>query len=452
MPGSNSALPDRYLEDASGFRGTAERLIVPANESELAEALRDANATQTPVTIAGAGTGLTGARVPQGGWVISLEKFTRLDVHTGYAISGAGVLLSEVHAAAQRSGQFYPPDPTETSASIGGTIATNASGSRSFRYGATRGWLEGLRVVLADGSVREFARGEAIDFNPGTIPLPRVTKNTAGYLLRPGMDWIDLFAGSEGTLGVITEAHLKLLPAPKAILGGVVFFAGDDAAIDAVEVWRETASPRMLEYLDGASLDLLRTRFNEIPPAAHSAILFEQELSGEDDPEVDGWADRVEAARALTDDSWFALTAADRERFRRFRHSLPELVNETVRRNGALKMGSDFAVPLARNREMLAFYKCRLEAEYPGRYVIFGHIGDAHVHVNIFSGDAAPLLEEFARHAVSLGGTVSAEHGLGKRKAGYLKLQYTAEEIEKMRAVKRRLDPGNILGRGTLWS
>lgn len=451
MPGSNSALPDRYLEDASGFRGTAQRLIVPANESELAEALRDANATQTPVTIAGAGTGLTGARVPQGGWVISLEKFTRLDVHTGYAISGAGVLLSEVHAAAQRSGQFYPPDPTETSASIGGTIATNASGSRSFRY-ATRGWLEGLRVVLADGSVREFARGEAIDFNPGTIPLPRVTKNTAGYLLRPGMDWIDLFAGSEGTLGVITEAHLKLLPAPKAILGGVVFFAGDDAAIDAVEVWRETASPRMLEYLDGASLDLLRTRFNEIPPAAHSAILFEQELSGEDDPEVDGWADRVEAARALTDDSWFALTAADRERFRRFRHSLPELVNETVRRNGALKMGSDFAVPLARNREMLAFYKCRLEAEYPGRYVIFGHIGDAHVHVNIFSGDAATLLEEFARHAVSLGGTVSAEHGLGKRKAGYLKLQYTAEEIEKMRAVKRRLDPGNILGRGTLWS
>jgi FAD/FMN-containing dehydrogenase len=452
LPGSNFAPPDRYLEDASGFRGTAERLILPANESELAEALRDANATQTPVTIAGAGTGLTGARVPQGGWVISLEKFTRIDVHKGYAISGAGVLLSELHAAAQRSGQFYPPDPTETSASIGGTIATNASGSRSFRYGATRRWLEGLRVVMADGSLREFAPGEAIDFDPGAIPLPHVTKNTAGYLLRPGMDWIDLFTGSEGTLGVITEARLKLLPAPKAILGGVVFFADDHAALDAVELWRETASPRMLEYLDGASLDLLRTRFNEIPPSAHSAILFEQELSGEDDPAVDAWADRVEAAHALAEDSWFALNAADRERFRRFRHSLPELVNETVRRNGALKMGSDFAVPLARNREMLAFYKRRLEAEYAGRYVIFGHIGDAHVHVNIFSGNAAPLLEEFARQAVALGGTVSAEHGLGKRKAGYLKLQYTAEEIGKMRAVKRRLDPRNILGRGTLWS
>jgi FAD/FMN-containing dehydrogenase len=413
--------------------------------------LREATASATPVTIAGAGTGLTGARVPRGGWVISLEKFTRLEVHAGYAIAGAGVALSEVHAAAERSGQFYPPDPTETSASIGGTIATNASGSRSFRYGATRRWIERLRVAFMDGTLREFVRGEAIDFEAGTIPLPDVTKNTAGYLLRPGMDWIDLFAGSEGTLGIITEARLKLLPAPKEVLGGVVFFADDDAAIGAVEQWRGCATARMLEYLDGASLGLLRTRFSEIPQRARAAVLFEQELAGEDDEEVDAWAERVEASGALADDSWFAMTAADRERFRRFRHALPELVNETVRRNGAMKMGSDFSVPLARNREMLAYYKKRLEAKYPGRFVIFGHIGDAHVHVNIFSGDAAGLLEEFARQAVALGGSVSAEHGLGKRKAGYLRLQYAPEDLEKMRAVKRRLDPLNLLGRGTLW-
>jgi FAD/FMN-containing dehydrogenase len=231
-----------------------------------------------------------------------------------------------------------------------------------------------------------------------------------------------------------------------------VFFADDDAALDAVELWRGAAPARMLEYLDGASLTLLRTRFGEIPAQARAAILFEQELTGEDDQEIDAWAERVEAAHALVDDSWFALSGTDRERFRRFRHSLPELVNETVRRNGSMKMGSDFGVPLARNREMLAFYKRRLEAAYPGRYVIFGHIGDAHVHVNILADDAAPLLEEFARQAVALGGTVSAEHGLGKRKAGYLALQYAAEDIEKMRAVKRRLDPANILGRGTLWA
>jgi len=448
-------MENRYLEDASGFHGHAERLIVPLDEAELSAVLREASGAAghgpMPLTIAGAGTGLTGARVPQGGWVISLEKFTRLEVHQGYAIAGAGVLLQDLHAAAQRTGQFYPPDPTETSASIGGTIATNASGSRSFRYGATRRWIESLRVALADGTVREFARGEAIDFDPGEIPLPNVTKNTAGYLLRPGMNWIDLFAGSEGTLGVVTEARLKLLPAPKAILGGVVFFPDDDSAIDAVEHWRASASARMIEYCDDASLRLLRSRFPEIPAKAHAGVLFEQELAGEDDPEVDAWGERVEAAGALGEDSWFALSAADRERFRRFRHAMPEVVNETMRRIGTLKMGSDFAVPLARNREMLAFYKQRLEAEFPGRYVIYGHIGDAHVHVNIFSADAGPLLEEFARHAVSLGGTVSAEHGLGKRKAHFLKLQYSDEDIGKMRAVKRRLDPQGILGQGTLW-
>jgi FAD/FMN-containing dehydrogenase len=428
--------------------------MVPADESAVAAALGEARAAGVGVTIAGAGTGVTGARVPLGGWVLSLEKLTRLEVHPGFAISGAGVLLRDLHAAAQQSGQFYPPEPTETGASIGGNIATNASGSRSFRYGATRRWVTRLRVVLADGRILDVGRGDAIDFDPGTVPLPQVTKNTAGYLLRPGMDWVDLFVGAEGTLGVITEATLRLLPAPKAVLAGVVFWAGDDAALDAVEHWRISSNARMLEYMDRPSLNLLRTRFPELPAAAQAAILFDQELASEDDPEVDLWLDRIEAAGALTDASWFATTARDRERFRHFRHSLAELVNDTVRRNGALKMNTDFAVPLARNREILAYYRRRLEEEFPGRYVIFGHIGDAHVHVNLFSDPANPehatdLLTEFARRAVAVGGTVSAEHGVGKRKAHLLKLQYAPEHLEAMRAVKRRLDPSGILGRGT---
>ncbi len=445
----------QYLEDASGLRGHAERVIIPADESEVVDALVEASAAGIPVTVAGAGTGVTGARVPFGGWVLSLEKLNRLEVHRGNALAGPGVLLRDLHAAAQQSGQFYPPDPTETSASIGGTISTNASGSRSFRYGATRNWVESLRVVLTDGRVMAVARGEAIDFDPGTIPLPSVTKNTAGYLLRPGMDWVDLFVGSEGTLGVVTEARVRLLPMPPAVLGGVIFFPSDEAAIDAVEAWRATASPRMLEYFDAPSLGLLRRRFPEIPTGAGSAILFEQELQSDEDPELDVWLTRIEASEALAEDSWVALTPRDRERFRHFRHSLPELVNDTVRQSGAMKMNTDYAVPLARNREMLAYYRRRLEAEFPGRYVIFGHIGDAHVHVNLFSDPANPshatgLLLEFARHAVALGGTVSAEHGLGKRKAHLLKLQYAPEHLEAMKAVKRRFDPQGILGRGTL--
>jgi FAD/FMN-containing dehydrogenase len=388
--------------------------------------------------------------------VVSLEKLTRLEVQPSLAIAGAGVLLRDLHAAAQNTGQFYPPDPTETGASVGGTIATNASGSRSFKYGATRRWIERLRVVLADGRAMDIGRGNAIDFDCPAIPLPAVTKNTAGYLLRPGMDWIDLFTGSEGTLGVVTEARLRLLSAPAAVLAGVIFFPDDDSALDAVDDWRASAPVRMLEYFDAPSLALLRARFPEIPETATAAILFDEELQSEDDPELDAWAGRIEKARALVVDSWVALSAADRERFRRFRHALPELVNDTVRRRGVLKMNTDYAVPLTRNREMLTYYRQRLEQEFPGRYVIFGHIGDAHLHMNLFSSPdeqrrAGELILEFARKALELGGTVSAEHGLGKRKAHLLALQYGPEHLEAMRAVKRRLDPANLLGRGVLF-
>ena len=151
------------------------------------------------------------------------------------------------------------------------------------------------------------------------------------------------------------------------------------------------------------------------------------------------------------------MSAADRERFRKFRHALPEIVNATMLSRGFMKMGTDYAVPLARNREMLGYYRERLEALLPGRYVIYGHIGDAHVHVNMLPATqpeleiASAFMKEFAQRAADLGGTVSAEHGLGKRKAYLLPMQYGAEHIEAMMAVKRRLDPLWLLGRGTLF-
>ena len=233
-----------------------------------------------------------------GGWVLSLEKLTRLEIGQGYAIAGAGVRLRDLDLAARQSGQFYPPDPTEVSASVGGTVATNASGARSFQYGPTRRWIERLRVVLADGRVIDAGRGDILDFDPGTIPLPEVTKTTAGYQLRSGMDWIDLFTGSEGTLGVITEAQLRLLPAPAGVLAGVIFFANDNAALDAVDDWRANASARMLEYFDAPSLALLRGRFPEIPSPASAAILFEQELAAARSVE-ECWDKILEAARTF---------------------------------------------------------------------------------------------------------------------------------------------------------
>lgn len=392
----------------------------------------------------------------QGGWIIGLEKFTRLDVSRGRAIAGAGVLLRDLHAAAAASRQFYPPDPTETAAAVGGTIATNASGSRSFRYGDTRRHVLALRVALMDGAVREFRRPQPADFDVPEIRLPRTAKHSAGYRLAPGMDWVDLFVGSEGTLGVITQAELRLLPAPGDLLAGVVFFESDDAALDAVDAWRPAPGLRMIEYFGSGSLLLLRSRYGEVPRAAGAALLLEQEPPDALDDEAGRWMDRLGASHAMTEASWFGTSPADRERFRRFRHALPEMVNETVRRNGFLKIGSDYAVPLDRNREMLAYYRSCLDREFSGRSVIFGHIGDAHVHANILpasppeAGRGAELMLEFAREAVRLGGTVGAEHGLGKRKARLLAIQYNAEEIDAMRAIKRRLDPQWLLGRGTL--
>ncbi len=438
------------VEDASGFRGEADEIVAPESEAGVAAFLKRASERAEPVTIAGAGTGVTGGRVPLSGALLSLEKLKRLEIFPGRAIAGAGVTLADLHAAAAASGQFYPPDPTETSASIGGTIATNASGSRSFRYGDTRRHILGLHVVLMDGRALHVRRGDAVDFPVPEIPIPHTTKHTGGYRLSPGMDWIDLFAGSEGTLGVVTEAELRLLPNPAEFLAGVVFFPDDDHAIGAVEAWRGEAQARMLEYFDRYSLDLLRTRFPEIPRDAGAAILFEDETA-----DVDRWQSRLAQAGALLDDSWFATTPGDREKFRRFRHALPELVNSEVRRRGFLKLGSDYAVPIARNRDMLAEYRRALEGRFS--YVVFGHLGDAHVHVNILPASqeefarGQSVMLDLARAAVALGGTVSAEHGLGKRKAHLLELMYTPDQIELMKQVKRHLDPQWLLGQGTLF-
>ena len=445
-----------YLSDASGLRGSATEVLIPENEAALSQILRDATATDTPVTISGSGTGVTGGRVPDGGWLVSLEKLNSVKVEKGYAICGAGASLSAIQAAAAPSKQFYAPDPTENSASIGGTVSTNASGSRSFLYGDTRRHVRALRVVLASGEIVALRRGDKPPFEIPALPAPDVKKNTAGYFMRPNMDYMDLFIGSDGTLGVVSEVEVTLLDIPKTLFTGVVFFDSDARALDAVDQWRPVAGLRMLEYVDTASLDVVRSRFPEIPAEARVALMIEQDVQPGDDAE-EAWLDRLEASGALTDDSWFAASATDRERFRRFRHGLAEAVNEIIRQRGLMKANSDFAVPLAKSRDILQLYRDTLNREFPGQYVIFGHIGDAHVHINVLPPNKAEwdramgLMKQFAAAVVAMGGTVSAEHGLGKRKRDYLKLQFTPEQIETMQAIKRRLDPHWLLGRGTLF-
>lgn len=446
-----------YLEDSSGYRGQADRVVAPASQQEVSEIVRHCVREQIPLTVAGAGTGLTGARVPLGGWVLSLEKFRGLAIQPGRAICGSAVTLADLQAAAGRTRQFFGPNPTETSASVGGIISTNAGGARSFHYGSVRRHVLALEATFMDGRTVRLRRGDRIDFPVDMIHSPATTKNAAGYALEPDGEWVDLLAGSEGTLAIITEAELQLLPEPSEILSGVVFFEDDDLALNAVDEWRGLPELRLLEYMDAPALHLLRAAYPEIPEGANAALLVEQNVLGKPDTAVDLWADLLLQQEALADDSWFGFSAADRERFRQFRHTLPSIVVERVRRNGYPKYGTDFAVPIHRHRELHSFYRRRCEEEFPQQYTIFGHVGDANNHVNLMPGTPEQahrgegLIYEFAEIVVSLGGTVAAEHGIGKSKTDLLGLMYTPKEIEAMRKVKRRLDPNWLLGPGTIF-
>jgi FAD/FMN-containing dehydrogenase len=445
-----------FLEDSSGYKGSAEQVFSPGNVAELREIVLEASRLQVPLTVAGAGTGLTGARVPKGGWVVSLERFTRLQISSGVATCGAAVSLADLHREAARTKQFFGPNPTETSAWVGGIIATNAGGARSFRFGAVRHHVLAVTVMFMDGRIVTYRKGERVDFPYRTIAQPATTKNAAGYCLHENLEWVQLLSGSEGTLGIITEAELQLLPEPPALLSGVAFFRSEDDALIAVDLWRPIAGLRLLELMDERSLNYLRPSYGDIPAAAKAALMIEQDLCSDSDPEVDIWLLRMSEQHAFEEESWFGLTAAERERFRKFRHDLPVMMVDHGRRSGA-KFGTDFAVPLDRSRELYRFYVERCDALFPGHYAIFGHVGDANVHVNLLARGpedaqiAENLMTEFAHFVLLLGGTVAAEHGIGKHKTDLLRLMYSEADIDAMKQVKRHLDSAWLLGRGTIF-
>ena len=316
---------------------------------------------ESPVTIAGRRHRASpAARVPFGGWVLSLEKFTRLEVRPGYAVVGAGVLLRDLHAAAARGRPVLSAGPHRDGASIGGNIACNASGSRSFRLRRHRraGW-NALRVVLADGrSARRLARGEAIDFDPGHGPAARRHQEYRRLPAAPGHGLGGPVRRLRRHAGRDHRGRRCACCRRQAVLGGVVFFRPTMTALDAVEAWRARPGRACWSISTRRRSDCCGSAFPKFRRQARAAILFEQEMDSRRRSAngCAGWS-ASKAAGALVEDSWFATTAADRERFRRFRHTLPELVNDTVRRRGVMKMNTDYAVPLARNREMLAYYR-----------------------------------------------------------------------------------------------
>lgn len=476
-----------YLSDASNTKGFCNAVWIPESIEELTEAVKEAGTKKLPLTISGNRTGLTGASVPNGGIVISMEKFNKIleiNYEEKYIITEPGVLLSDLQEAVKEKGLLYPPDPTERNCFIGGTVATNASGARTFKYGATRDYVLELEILLSNGDFLNLKRGEIFESNNNlliktrngkeiSLNLPDYkmpdAKNASGYFYKPGMDAIDLFIGSEGTLGIITKIKLKLIKVPTEEISCILFFNDEDNALNFLVKARETSfksrksknpdfiDSTALEFFDEKSLNFLKDDFSGIPPGAKAAIWFEQNCIGNEETLLGLWIELFNEYGGNEEEAWFALTDKDKQKIIDFRHSISANVNEFVTRNNFRKLGTDVAVP---DDYFIDFYKeiTSIVEDEKMDYVIYGHFGNSHVHLNMLPKSeeefkkGKELYKKICLRAIELGGTFSAEHGVGKNKTEYLVTMYGKENINAMREIKKVFDPNYIFGVGNIFT
>lgn len=449
QPVTDPAILDAYLVDASNTRGRADALLRPSSTAEVAEIVRHCQAHAIPLTVTAQRTSTTAGPIPEAGWLLSTER-----LNTVHAVDDvdAGVILGQYQDHVEAAGWFFPPDPTSRNeCSVGGAVACNASGARTYRYGPTRPWIRAVEAVLPDGRVVRADRA-----TPSPWPVPAWTephvKTAAGYY--PATNLLDLLIGSEGTLGVVTRVWTVLTPLPAQVLAFMAFFptrADMLAFLAEARAGRHdpaaSLQPRCLEYFDRRSLALIRGRTPV--PDADSALLIEVEHAGE--APLDVWFDALVRHNALVDDTVVAEDDAGLARLHALRHALPASVNEIIARTGVRKVGTDFAVPDAALPEMLALYD---ETGMPA--VCFGHIGDNHLHLNFLPrstaewSDARERYMALARRAVALGGTVSAEHGIGRLKRAHLEMMVGAEQVAAWRTLRDLADPNRVLGRGVM--
>lgn len=504
-----------HLEDAAHFPGGhAAGIAFPRSEAEIASLLRSGGRV-LPI---GAQSSLTGGATPFGEVLIATSRLAGiLAADRQRVVAQAGATLDDVQAAARAHGAAFPPTPTFTGATVGGSVANNAAGAATFKYGSIRGWVEALSVVLACGEVLDLARGSCVaadgrfvvETSAGSIEIPvpsyvmpPVQKRSAGYFAAPGMDLVDLFVGSEGTLGIITEVTLRVLSPAPAVAVALVFCPADDVGLALVaELRREsmrtwaTRDPAGLdavaiEHVDERSLSLIRAHGDladlhvrtpdgatlallvqlELPPGTSSAEAYEQvaNASGPAGARTAlGRFCRLLDRRGLLDLTELAAPG-DVQRQRdliRFRESVPARVNALV---GAAKRdidpriektAADMIVPFERFAEMMEIYRRGFD-EAGLDFAVWGHISDGNVHPNVIPrsyedvvrGKAA--IVQFGIEAARLGGCPLAEHGVGRNpvKQALLRQLYGEEGIAEMRAVKRALDPEGRLAPGVIFS
>jgi FAD/FMN-containing dehydrogenase len=414
------------------FHGTARGVVRPATTTQVAEVLRACATHAAPVVVQGGNTGLVGGSVPAGGEVIlsttQLRSLGDVDPVAGQVTVGAGVTLAAAQAHVRPHGFDIAVDlAARDSATIGGLVATNAGGEHVLRYGSMRRSLAGLSVVFADGTVASRLAG-----------LP---KDNTGY------DLVGLLAGSEGTLAVITEVRLQLIPALPSRTVALLGLAGVPHALEVLGMLKTRLSVlESAELFFAAGLTLVCTRLG-LPrpmPGEHPAYLLIEA------------ADRRDVSTPLfaaleevpAEDVAIAEDATARHRLWRYREAHAEAI-ATV----GIPVKLDIVVPLAALTEFVADVPTVVTKASPGaRTVIFGHLNEGNLHVNVLGADGAePAVERAVlEYVASLSGSISGEHGIGRAKVPYLSLSRAPAEIAAMRAIKRALDPTGLLNPGVL--
>ncbi len=439
--------------DASGLEMVPESVARAESADDVVAVIRDASSLGMPVTAAGSQTSMTGASITNRGILLSLSAMNRvldLDEKNARVRVEPGITIGQLNRELASHDLMFAPDPTsEEDATIGGAIACNASGARSLYYGATRRHVSGVQIVHADASISGYGRSHG-------------EKNTVGYAA--AQDPVDWFVGSEGTLGIVVEAELSLVKRPSNIVGLAIPFPTPATALEFVVAAREGKSGRLarcLEYFDSAALEIAAQSIGASWATGACGMIYLEDDAGDAavDTVLGAWLSLAERHAALADDIQVFEGAQPLRDARAMRHSVPATMNErgsAMIPNGGRKVSTDWAVPyrlLQGALDASAAAVAKYGAPHP---VTYGHAGNGHPHQNFIAADAAELgvinsaIEETLAHVIKVGGTVSAEHGLGKLKQKWLGLQLSPRQIAVMQAIKNTLDPSCMFAPGNV--
>ena len=430
---------EQYARDESEAIGRLPDVVVIAERPEdVVAALTVADRCDVPITPRAGGTGRTGGAVPVAGGILLLTHplagVKDIDRRDRLAVVQPGVITGELHAAVEREGLFYPPDPNSlASCMIGGNVAENAGGPRAFKYGVTRDYVLGLEACLVGGRV----------LRPGR----RTVKGVTGY------DVTSLLVGSEGTLAVFTEITLRLVAQPPHVATALALFTDLHSCASAVMAIVEAGLvPRCLELLDAATLDAVRANKVAIDPRARAMLLIE--VDGEE-AAADAALERLGELLSGRDgilDVVVAQDAAQRARLWEARRQL----SPATRKLAKYKLSEDVVVPRSKIVELLADVD-RIGERTGVRHLSYGHAGDGNFHVNFLWNDDSErdavnaAIEALMRTTVALGGTLSGEHGIGVAKAAYLPIEQSPDLIAVQRDLKRVFDPKELLNPGKIF-